>query len=152
MTLGYGGRGYHQGEEHDVMHSYAHGGKPKLLSREEFQRRRDHDLCLYCAKPGHQAWECPVKKEQPDRMAQRQTHITVAKGSKGSSPGKGKSRPSGKGKGKGHHGHIRKFDAHRQGDPDHEYVDGYQQDDYDDYEQGVVQDPTVGMPAHRAQA
>ena len=143
---GYGGRGPQPPAQ------YAHASKP--LSREELQRRRDNGLCLHCAKPGHQQWECPVKKSQHERgkgSSQRQVH--VSKGSKGSKGSSSKGRASGKGKSggrKGGHGRIRELDAYEYADDDfdtYEYYDDY--DYYEDYqhdEESVT--PPEGAPVH----
>lgn len=157
-TPGFGGRGYHKGKGHH--HTETHGNQQEALTRDEIQRRRNQHLCLYCAQPGHQAWECPLKDSQQERKGTSQRHAKLStghKGPKGKGSSKGKGKGNGKNRGKGYSrratGYIGQIDVHGHGDTDHDF-DSYKQDDYSEHypPQAVRQDPTDRMPAAQPQA
>jgi hypothetical protein len=57
------------------------------LSPQEKQRRRDHNLCLYCGRPGHLALSCPEARRSsqstPTPLPVQQSETTQSQSTKG---------------------------------------------------------------------
>ena len=108
---------------------YNTSSNERAISRDKIQRRKDHGLCLHCAQPGHQAWECPVKKSLSDRKGATQRNVHAKGHEKGRGRGKGRGKGPHGGK-KGGRGQIREIAA----EDDEDAYGVY--DEYEDYDYG----------------
>ena len=138
---------------------YNTSSNARAISREEIQRRKDHGLCLHCGQPGHQAWECPVKKSLSDRKGATQRNVHAKGHSKGRGRGKGRGKGAHGGK-KGGRGRIREIAAegdeevyHTDYEEYNEYDSDQHHDDYEGYyygddgeEEGYVPPPEGSAP------